>query len=451
MNSEVSQNILRTLARDERVTRLQAALGADAELVLVGGTVRDALRGKTPKDLDFAVRLAPDEVSKRLAAAKIQVIPTGLKHQTVTAVPVEGQPEVEITSFRGAQMSPTSGYVAGKSLEEDLSFRDFTVNALAYKIQSGEVVDLFGGEKDLESRVIRAVGNPAERFEEDPLRVMRMIRFAAALEFEIDPATFTAAKNFSKELTGVSVERIREEFSKILTSPRAADGMRQLAEIGALQIFLPELANCIGVAQNRFHTADVFEHTLHVVERVGPDLVLRLSALFHDVAKPLTIGVNDKTGDRTFYFHESVGAKMTAEILERLRYPNKVIEAVQKMVATHMRPIEVGAGGMRRLLRDIEDLYPAWRELKEADTLACKVDVADTHARLKRFDDLMAEVQAGPPVSPLKNLAVNGNDLIEFGIPKGPRIGEILRELHEKVLDEPELNTKEKLLALISN
>ena len=440
-------DILAQISHDPRVVKIRAALGADGAVCLVGGTVRDALLGSSHADLDIATALDPDTVRIRLESAGIHVIPTGLKHQTVTAVPIPETSAVEITTFRGPGMNPAGGLVASSSIEEDLCYRDFTINALAYDLARGAIIDPIGGRKDLAAKIVRAVGSPAERFTEDPLRCLRMIRFAAALGFDIDPPTYQAARGFTRQAAAVSIERIREEFSRILVSPRAESGIRQLYDLGLLAVFLPEIAGFYGFEQNRFHRADLFNHTLAVVSGTGPELGLRLSALFHDVGKPPTLSV-DENGDRHFYLHEDVGAKMTREILLRLKYPGDLIDEVATLVRTHMRPLDAGAGGLRRLLRDTGDLFPQWRELKEADASACKIEPETLRAQFEKFDLNMAEVLKGPKVSPLKSLAIDGNELMALGVPFGPAVGETLRALHERVLDDPQLNEKETLSRL---
>ncbi|MCC6954517.1 MAG: HD domain-containing protein [Deltaproteobacteria bacterium] len=436
--------LARALERPD-IAPIVAALGADAELHLVGGSIRDAFLGRETHDLDFATKLLPDEVVQRLERASIRVIPTGLAHQTVTALVEVGSEPVEITTFRAPGISTEKRVVAGNSIEQDLALRDFTMNALAWSVQRGAIVDPLGGVADIQARRIRAAGDAEQRFREDPLRIIRMIRFAAELGFLIDEETKQAAGQLATLLSGVSVERIREEFSKIIVSPRPADGLQSLLDLGILEIFLPELATCAGFEQNRFHKADVFVHTLEVVERTRPDLVLRLSALFHDIGKPPTMTVDAVTGDRHFFRHEVIGADMTRDALERLRYSNDVNDQVTSLVRLHMRPIEAGPPGLRRLLRDTGDLFELWKELKVADTKACKIDSDEVDERMKQFEEAIAKVQAGPSVSPLSSLALRGKDLLALGFEAGPHIGEILRALHERVLDDPELNTFEVL------
>ena len=216
-----------------------------------------------------------------------------------------------------------------------------------------------------------------------------------------------------------------------------------------LPLFFPEIETFLNFEQNEYHRDDLFVHTLKVVEATPKDLVLRLAALLHDVGKPPTLSVHPETGARRFFKHESVGGAMTREILKRLKYPNAVIDDVCILVETHMRPLEAGPGGMRRLIRDTGELFESWRILKEADAASCMADLSDLRSRLDTFDATIEEVKKGPQVSPLKSLAVNGTDLIAAGVPAGPKMGELLRALHERVLDNPELNTKEQLLALV--
>ncbi|MCB0325030.1 MAG: CCA tRNA nucleotidyltransferase, partial [Bdellovibrionales bacterium] len=379
-----------------------------------------------------------------------RIVPTGLQHQTVTAVPVPGAPGVEITTFRGPNMRPEGGVDSAETIEEDLQYRDFTINALAFEVATHRLVDVVGGRADIEQRLVRAVGDPSARFREDPLRVLRMIRFGCREGFSLDPTTREAARPFVHALPAIAIERVRDEFSKTLLSDRPDWGIRTLQALGLLQPILPEIAAADGFEQNRFHPDDLLTHTLVVLLKTRPELTLRLAALLHDVGKPASLSVDDQ-GDRHFYRHESIGSDMAREILERLRYPHAVTDAVCTLVRTHMRPLEAGPGGLRRLLRDTEELFPLWRELKEADASSVKIEPAKLAEDLERFDLAMAEVLKGPDVSPLKNLAVNGHDLIGLGLTPGPRFGEILRALHERVLDTPELNEKATLLRMIKD
>lgn len=437
--------IILALLADERTVVLKHAL-AEPELYIVGGAVRDAIGGVLAKELDFTVPLLPAEISHRLAAKGIVTIPTGLKHQTVTAVIGESGRNVEITTFHGPGMRPEGGVQAATTIEQDLYFRDFTINSLALAVASGTIVDPHGGMNDLQQRVLRST-DPTERFREDPLRIMRMVRFASTLGFTIERATFAAARELRTDFAKVSVERIRDELVRILLSERPDEGFQLLHELRILQDILPEVVTFFGFEQNKFHKADLFVHTFEVVKSVRPELIIRLAALFHDVAKPLTVSVGED-GERHFFLHEKIGAELVRDILHRLKFSNASIDAVARLVLTHMRPLEAGSGGLRRILRDTAEHYPLWRELKEADALACKVDEDDFRARLADFDSRMVEVMKGPQVSPLSSLAVDGNDLMSIGFAPSRALGDCLKALHEMVLDNPELNSKEALLPL---
>lgn len=430
------------------VRRLIDLLTRSAPVFVVGGAVRDAVRGLEPKDLDLTTSLSPNQLLELLEQHGIHTIPTGRRHQTVTAILGPDTQPVEITTFHGPGMTPAGGVISGNSIEEDLSYRDFTMNAIAYCPISRQLIDPHHGAADIQKRTIRSVGEPGLRFDEDPLRILRMVRFATQTRFSIDGSTSVAASASAAALKSTSPERVRDEFSKILVSPQPKLGLQLLAQLELLPYVVPELEKCVGFEQNRYHRANVFDHTLEVVDSISAELVPRLAALFHDIGKPPTLSVDEETGDRHFFLHEKVGAEITKSALHRLRFPNAVTTAVVTLVETHMRPIEAGPGGLRRILRDTGELYPIWRELKEKDTLACKVDAEELKQRLAAFDQAMEEVKKGPPVSPLSSLEVDGHDILALGVRPSPAVGEILRALHELVLDNPELNTAPTLLEL---
>jgi len=420
------------------------------ELYLVGGTVRDAIAGVKPKgDFDLAANLAPDEILARLNKAGIPVIPTGLKHQTVMAVFPNSKLHVEITSLREKKQDGTIG--VGTSIVEDLKLRDFTINALAFSFKEKALLDPLGGAVDIENKIIRSCNEPLERIKEDPLRALRAIRLASTLGYQIEPLTADAVKQSVGLLNKVSTERIRDEIEKILVGPRPRVGLELLLELNLLELCLPEIMPSVNCAQNRFHSADVFVHTLDVIDRTRDDLILRLSALFHDIGKPHTITIDEVTGDRHFFKHETVGAEITTSALSRLKFSNDINDATTALVRLHMRPTDCGVPGLRRLIRDTGELYLTWRELKEADTLATNVNQEEFIEHLKEFDERIAEIKKGPELSPLSALALKGKDLMAMGIPESPIIGVILRHLHEKVLDNPEINTKESLSKIIAS
>ena len=438
---------LEQLLNDARTQTLLDALGTDSALHLVGGTVRDVFLKRPVRDLDFASSLPPEALLERLRAAAIKVIPTALKHQTVTAVPIPEESAVEITSFRGAGMSPAGGVRLSNSIAEDLQYRDFTINAMGYNLLNRKVYGVSKSLNDLRKKLVRAVGNPSQRFTEDPLRALRMVRFACLQDFKLDLETKSAAGECVDSLAKISIERIRDEFDKILLSERAPEGIFLLQELGLLAVFLPEVSSMGGFEQNSFHPHTLLRHSVEVMGKTRSDLTLRMAALLHDIGKPASLST-DSLGNRHFFKHEHLGAEITKELLTRMKYSKRFTDNVVNLVATHMRPIECGAAGMRRLLRDTGETYPLWRELKEADASSVKLDQNKLKRQLKDFDHAIEKIQEGPDVSPLKNLAIKGQDLIDLGLTPGPRFGEILRALHEQVLDKPELNKKETLIRI---
>lgn len=463
--------LLEPLQLDCRVKALGEAL-TPAELYLVGGCVRDALLCRPIHDIDLATNLTPEQLRSTLETKGFRVIPTGLKHQTVTVL-LESHPHpVEITTFRSKGISNASPQSIGASIEEDLQYRDFTINALAVRVGDPQkVLSVQGAVQDISSRTIRAVGDARERFEEDPLRLLRMVRLAVELGCSIEEKTLTEATASASSIQSVAVERIRDEFSRIVCSPHPSRGVQLLHTSNLLQQFLPELSKCAGFAQNRFHHLDVFDHSLLVVDNTlallendasassnGENhleseltiseeqrLILGLAALLHDIGKVETLSTDDQ-GERHFYRHESIGADMAREILSRLYYPNRVVEQVYRLISTHMRPLGAGPAGLRRLLRDTGEVFSMWRLLKEGDASACLMDPLQLAKELAEFDREIAHIRSQPDVSPLKNLAINGSDILALGLAEGPQVGVILRALHEMVLDDPELNQRETLL-----
>jgi putative nucleotidyltransferase with HDIG domain len=439
---------IKDIAESSEMRLLVNALGPDSNIHIVGGILRDVLMGRELGDLDLASPLHPSECLRRLELAGIHCIPTGLQHQTVTAVLGESFGNVEITSFRAPGMNPSGGVFLSETIEEDLSYRDFTINALAWNISESKLIDPFAGLNDIKEGLLKTVGLPRERFLEDPLRAMRLIRFHSVLGFEIEQETLEASKEFADSLGRLSIERVRDEFSKTLLGCHTSSALSLLLSLGFLEKFMPELVTCADFEQNSFHSKDVFNHTLEVLQKTRKNLVLRLAALLHDIGKPPSLSVDD-SGQRHFYKHERIGAEMSREILSRLKYPNKVVDQVCVLVDTHMRPITAGPPGLRRLLRDTEEVFSLWRELKEADASSVKIDPNVLFRQLEEFDFQIEAIQKQPDVSPLKNLAISGKDLIDLGAVPGPKFGDTLRLLHERVLDDPSLNDKETLLNMV--
>jgi putative nucleotidyltransferase with HDIG domain len=424
------------------------------EIYLVGGAVRDMLMGKKIHDWDLATNALPDEVSGIVRRAGGKAVPTGIKHGTVTVFYKNNS--AEITTFR-----LESGYSDGRrpdqvtytpDVEEDLSRRDFTMNAIALRLPAGKIVDPFGGAKDIKAGVIRCVGNAAERFNEDGLRPLRAVRFAAQLGFEIEKNTLDAIGGALDVCAKVSWERVRDEIDKILASPLPSRAFRLMEETSLLKLFIGELAACRGIEQKGFHQFDVLDHCLLACDYAaakGYSRELRLASLFHDVGKPQTRQA-DECGIWTFYRHEEISAEMCREILERLRYPNAVIDSVCHLIREHMflYTDEWTDAAVRRFIArvgesNLEDIY----RLRRSDAYAFTGKESNSVSIQLLANRVNGVLAAGRAFS-LKDLAVTGNDLMETGISPGKTMGIILNELLETVLDDPAQNTREKLLEI---
>ncbi len=427
---------------------------AGHEAFLAGGCVRDILLRRVADDFDVATSARPDEVLRLFE----HVVPTGIQHGTVTVIlGREPHEKVEITTFRGE-----GEYLDGRrpesvrflrDIEEDLARRDFTINAIAWNPLSGDVRDPFGGIGAIARRSIRAVGTPQERFREDGLRPLRAVRFASVLGFGIEEATRQAIGETLEVFRKVALERVRVELVKLLLgSARPSRGLNLCADTGLLGAFAPELLEGRGLAQNRYHRWDVWDHTMHVVDRSAPRLVVRLAALFHDVGKPRVAEVGP-AGEPTFYSHEVVGAVLAEQILERLRFPRRTIDQVARQVREHNwhYTLEWNDGAVRRHLERVGvDALDDFFALREADIVGRGRQV---QAGLKNLAELkarfLAEVEKESALE-ISDLAVGGREVMEaLGQGPGPAVGETLRALLQHVLDHPEDNSRDKLLALV--
>lgn len=429
---------LRELCATPTIKKIIQELGPDSDAYLVGGTVRDAILGMGEADIDLATKLAPLEVKNRLLHAGIKVVETGLQHGTVLAV-IDDR-SIEITSFR----VPGDPQSIGTSIEQDLGGRDFTINAMAFSPSSGELLDPFGGVEDLKQNLIRAVGDPRQRFEEDPLRILRMVRFGAAQGRTVDPATVEVGKRLITSLKNVSVERIRLELEKMLTSAHPVEALRELRRIGALDLILPEMMPTYEFEQNKFHIHDVYEHTLWVIGRAPNNLIVRLAALFHDLGKPDTLSV-DEDGQRHFYKHELLSADLAEKVMTRLRFSNDQIEAVKTLVRHHMRPLDCGSPGVRRILRDLGEHFEAWLQLKSADAPPVMPE-PEFEAVKAQFLAMVETERTRAKGSVFGPLAIDGNDLIALGMKSGRDLGAVLKALEEEVIEAPERNEKDYLM-----
>ncbi len=423
---------------------------AGHEAFLVGGGVRDMLMGREPKDYDVATSALPDQVMN-LFGSKF-AIPTGLQHGTVTVLSLTKR-HVEVTTFRSdgeyTDGRRPSSVEFGKTLQEDLSRRDFTMNAIAFDPITEKLEDPFGGLADIAGRRVRAVGDPVGRFVEDGLRVMRAVRQATQLGFTLDPATAAAVSHplAMASFKKVSAERVRDELCKILMAPEPETGIIRLNHVGLLAVVLPELAAGIHLEQGPKHKFDVFFHslaTLKIAARSGVTMALRLAALLHEVGKPLTAEVVD--GQPPFTDHAVVGAELTDQICRRLKLTNEDRELVVFLVANHEFDFEAleesgSAGDVRRFIRRMSK--------KRVRALLCLHDFdveawwgSSGTSALRE----MVEKHFGDACT-TKELAVNGKDLMDaMSLAPGPKVGSLLEALLELVLEDASLNTRETLI-----
>lgn len=420
---------------------------AGYEAYAVGGCVRDSILGRTPDDWDITTSAKPLKIKELFK----RTVDTGIKHGTVTVmIDREG---FEVTTYRIDGEYEDNRHprdvIFTSSLAEDLKRRDFTVNAMAYNDRHG-LIDLFGGLQDIEQRIIRCVGEPAERFTEDALRMMRAVRFSAQLGYSIDACTKAAIAAMAGNLENISAERIRTELVKMLCSPHP-DYLRVCYEIGITAVILPEFDCLMETGQNNpHHIYTVGEHTLHCLKEVKEDRVLRLAMLFHDMGKPDT-RVTDEKGTDHFYGHAAISEKITRNVLKRLKFDNDTLYKVSKLVYYHDYSIGTNARGVRRAIHKIgEDIFPYLFEVKRADILAQSgYERTEKLERLKRTKQLYNEITEAMECVSLKTLAVTGKDLIQAGMRPGKEIGETLDYLLDMVLENPELNNRQSLLSRI--
>jgi tRNA nucleotidyltransferase (CCA-adding enzyme) len=413
---------------------------------LVGGALRDMLQGKKPGDYDLATDAVPEQVMRLFR----RVIPTGIKHGTVTIL--EKGRQFEVTTFRtelGYSDARHPDAVAfTPSIHEDLSRRDFTINSMALDLATGAFLDPYDGRRDLAAGIIRAIGNPVERFTEDALRPVRACRFAAQLEFRLEERTREGIRATLSGIRKVSAERIRDELLKMLDAARPSLGLECMRETGILSVVLPELEACVGVEQKGLHKFDVFTHSIVACDgapRSAPEI--RLAALFHDIGKPATKAVNER-GEPTFHRHEAVSDKMTGEIMRRLRFPVAVEKKVRHLIRHHMFNYEPGwsDSAVRRFIARVgEENIEALFALRIADHYGME-GIRAPLAALEEFRERIARVLEQDHAFSLSDLAVNGNDLAGAGIPPGRSMGLVLKFLLETVLDDPAMNTREQLL-----
>ena len=465
---------------------VQKIENAGFEAYLVGGCVRDMLMNIQPKDWDLTTNAKPEKIQEIFEHTfyendfgtvgvvldevdeKIVKIKEKLANDDKIGVSQETQKELEkklvsYETLKNIEITPyrvESGYSDNRhpdkiefaeKLEDDLSRRDFTINSLTYNPLTEELFDYFGGIQDLKNKIIRTVGDPDERFNEDGLRIMRAIRFSAQLGFEIEENTLKSIKKNNELLKNIAMERIQIEFSKLIMTKNPEFGIKVAGETGILKHFLPELEENIGVIQGGAHVFDVYNHILKALQATADKnypLFLRLAALFHDIGKARTAKWSKKKNGNTFFSHEWVGAKMTKKILQRLKYSNEIVKSVTNLVQNHMffaDPDKITLSAVRRVIRKVGGEEEVWNliKLRIADRLGMGRPKERTY-RLRQYEAMIEEALRSP-VS-VKDLKINGDQLIsEFHMKPGRKIGMILNALMGITLETPENNNYEYL------
>jgi len=437
---------------------------SDYEIYLVGGGVRDLLLGRKIHDCDFTTNahpeiiqnLIPDSFYDNVFGTVGTIIKTERGEEPASVPPLggtsAGEEKYEITTYRTEQ-----GYTDkrhpdkvswGKSLDEDLKRRELTINAMALRYTQGklELVDLFEGQEDLKNKIIRAVGDPKERFSEDALRMMRAIRFSSELGFTIEPGTFSAIQSNASLLNHISKERIKDELFKILSSDFPSEGITLLLTSGLLQLIIPELIKGYGLSQAKHHIYDVWTHSLMSLKNCpSKDALVRLATLLHDVGKP--IAAQGEGESRTFYNHEVVGARIARNIAKRLKFSKKEEEKLVTLVRWHQFTVDERQtdSAIRRFIRNVgkenlEDILA----LRVGDRLGG--GAKETSWRLEKFKKRLEEVQIQP--FSVTDLKINGHDVMEIlGVPSGPQVGQILNQIFEEVVEKKIENEREILLS----
>ncbi|MGN0399586.1 MAG: CCA tRNA nucleotidyltransferase [Blautia sp.] len=410
----------------------------------VGGCVRDSLLGVLPADWDITTSARPDQVKELFP----KTLDTGIAHGTVTVM--LGKEGFEVTTYRidgeyEDGRHPKEVIFTGELLE-DLRRRDFTINAMAYNSREG-LIDAFGGTEDLQAGIIRCVGNPEERFQEDALRILRAFRFAGQLGFSIEKTTLQAAARLAGNLEKISAERIAAELGKLLVSKNPGV-LRTAYEAGVTAVILPEFDRMMETEQNTpHHCYSVGEHTLKTLEYIPADKVLRYTMLLHDMGKPV-VKVTDQNGRDHFKGHETESEKLTGQIMKRLKMDNDTIGKVKKLVRWHDSRQQPEPGIVRRAVNKVgKDMYPLLLQVQYADTMAKSMYKREEKLdRIYKVQEIYEEILRKGQCVSLRDLAVNGKDLIQTGMKPGKEIGGMLEFLLEEVLEEPSCNTKEYLL-----
>lgn len=420
------------------------------EAYLVGGCVRDLIIGKEPKDWDITTNADPTEIESLFGETFCNNA-----YGTVGVVTESENPRIkiiEVTPYRAeseySDARRPDSVAFGVSLENDLKRRDFTINAIAYRIKDEKIVDLYGGEKDIANKQLKAVGNPSERFSEDALRMLRAVRFAVELEFVIEGETMTAIAANASNLGRISKERIRDEFGRILSSKQPMQGVVFLEKLGMLPYVAPDLLRGIGVEQNQAHAYDVYGHLLRTMQHAADkdwEFDIRLAGLFHDISKPETRRWSKEKNDWTFHGHEVVGAKVAKKALQDLRFPKERVERVVTLIRWHMffsDPEQITLSAVRRTIANVreENIWDLLK-LRRCDRIGTGRP-KEQPFRLRKYT-AMVEEALRDPIS-VKMLKIDGSRIMELtGEKPSKKLGDTLNALLEEVLDEPLKNTPE--------
>lgn len=423
------------------------------EAYIVGGCVRDLLLGRTPKDWDATTNATPEQIQGLFENTFYtnDFGTVGVVNDNAAELSVK---VIEVTPYRlegkYSDARRPDSVIFSQNIADDLKRRDFTINAMAFNPESGELIDLYEGIKDIAKGELRAVGEASERFEEDALRILRAVRIAAELGFAIEPKTKEAMGNAAGQLGKISKERIRDEFSRIVASPEPKKAIESAKELTLLEYIVPELLNGLGVEQNQAHSYDVFEHNVRALQHAADknySFEVRLAALLHDIGKPKSRRRSEEKNDWTFHGHDVVGAKMSKKILENLKYPRETIETVSNLVRWHMffsDPDKITLSAVRRIIvnvgkEHIEELI----ELRICDRIGTGRP-KEQPFRLRKYQS-MIEQALRDPIS-VGMLKVDGGQIMKItGEKPGPRLGWMLHALLEEVLDDPTKNTEEYL------
>ncbi len=437
MHIDLPQNV------DNIIGKLESA---GYEAYAVGGCVRDSILGREPDDWDITTSATPSQIKEIFR----RTVDTGIQHGTVTVL-MHGT-GYEVTTYRIDGIYEDARHPKEVSftddLTKDLERRDFTINAMAYNKTRG-LVDVFDGIGDLDRRLIRCVGDPNERFSEDALRMMRAVRFAAQLGYDIDEATASAIRDKADTLSKVSAERIMTELTKLIMSDNP-DMLRNCYELGLTAVFLPEFDECMNTPQNiKHHCYNVGEHILHTMKAVRGERILRFTMMLHDIAKPRVVTV-DENGIFHNKGHAALGATLSREILHRLKADNELIHAACMLVEHHDWRFEADKRSIRRAINKMGyDLFPLLIEVQRAD-IEGQSDYKreEKRARLDEVEALYKEILVDKDAVTIRDLAVNGKDLIDRSVKPGPELGEILDRMLDHVIDHPEDNVKDVLIGM---